>query len=117
VVWELFFAEDAAKLSAEYDRENSDAESSLIEGYEFARSRQPVSSAMAGSVEKCRGGGQLRRVWVSTAEAIAVEQFRLEFRSGSHDQKFSFIANFVYVDGPYRLWAGVEDARSGRSRG
>jgi hypothetical protein len=37
---------------------------------------------------------------------IAVEQFRLEFRSGSHDQKFSFIANFVYVDGAYRFVGG-----------
>jgi hypothetical protein len=37
---------------------------------------------------------------------IPVEQFQLEFRSSSHDQKFMFIANFVYMDGAYRFVGG-----------
>jgi hypothetical protein len=101
-----FSAEDAAKLVAVYDREVSDAESSLIEdmnradpGSGFRVRCEPRGESGAG--QDSSGGYGLRPV-----KPIAVEQFRLEFRSRSHDQKFSFIANFVYVDGAYRFVGG-----------
>jgi hypothetical protein len=101
-----FSAEDAEKLVAVYDREVSDAESSLIEdmnradpGSRFRVRCEPRGESGAG--QDSSGGYGLRPV-----KPIAVEQFRLEFRSGSHNQKFSFIANFVYVDGAYRFVGG-----------
>ena len=101
-----FSVEDAAKLSSVYDREITDAESSLIEdmnradpGSRFRVRCEPRGESGAG--QDSSGGYGLRPV-----KPIAVEQFRLEFRSGSHDQKFSFIANFVYVDGAYRFVGG-----------
>ena len=101
-----FSAEDAAKLVAVYDREVSDAESSLIEdmnradpGSRFRARCEPRGES--GEVQDSSGGYGLRPV-----KPIAVEQFRLEFRSGSHNQKFSFIANFVYADGAYRFVGG-----------
>jgi hypothetical protein len=101
-----FSAEDAAKLSSAYDREISDAESSLIEdmnkadpGSRFRARCEAIGESPAG--QDSAGGYGLRPL-----KPIPVEQFRLEFRSGSHDQKFSFIANFVYVDGAYRFVGG-----------
>jgi hypothetical protein len=101
-----FSAEDAAKLSSAYDREISDAESSLIEDMNKADpgSRFRVRCELRGDSaagQDSAGGYGLRPL-----KTIPVEQFRLEFRSGSHDQKFSFIANFVYVDGAYRFVGG-----------
>jgi hypothetical protein len=101
-----FSAEDAAKLVAVYDREVSDAESSLIEdmnkadpGSRFRARCEARGDSPSG--QDTAGGYGLRPM-----KPISVEQFRLEFRSGSHDQKFSFIANFVYVDGAYRFVGG-----------
>jgi hypothetical protein len=101
-----FSPEDAAKLVTVYDREVSDAESSLIEdmnkadpGSRFRARCEAIGDSPAG--QDSAGGYGLRPL-----KPIAVEQFRLEFRSGSHDQKFSFIANFVYVDGAYRFVGG-----------
>ena len=103
---EHFSAEDAAKLSAAYDREMSEAEASLIEdmnkadpGSRFRVRCEARGESPAG--QESAGGYGFKPV-----KPIAVEQFRLEFRSGSHDQKFSFIANFVYVDGAYRFVGG-----------
>ena len=101
-----FSAEDAAKLVATYDREISEAESSLIEDMNRADpgSRFRVRCELRGDSatgQDSSGGYGFRPL-----KPIAVEQFRLEFRSGSHDQKFSFIANFVYVDGAYRFVGG-----------
>ena len=101
-----FSPEDAAKLSSAYEREISDAESSLIEdmnkadpGSRFRVRCEALGASPAG--QDTAGGYGLRPL-----KPISVEQFRLEFRSGSHDQKFSFIANFVYVDGAYRFVGG-----------
>jgi len=101
-----FSAEDAATLVATYDREMSEAESSLIEdmnkadpGSRFRVRCEARGESPAG--QESAGGYGFKPV-----KRIAVEQFRLEFRSGSHDQKFSFIANFVYVDGAYRFVGG-----------
>ena len=101
-----FSAEDAAKLASTYEREISEAESSLIEDMNLADpgSRFRVrceSRGDSGAGQPNSGGYGFRPV-----KPISVEQFRLEFRSGSHDQKFSFIANFVYVDGAYRFVGG-----------
>ena len=101
-----FSAEDAAKLVGTYDREISEAEASLIEdmnkadpGSRFRVRCEARGESPAG--QESAGGYGFRPL-----KPIAVEQFRLEFRSGSHDQKFSFIANFVYVDGAYRFVGG-----------
>ncbi|HEV2103936.1 MAG TPA: hypothetical protein VGR58_14255 [Candidatus Acidoferrum sp.] len=101
-----FSAEDAAKLIVGYDREMSEAEASLIEdmnkadpGSRFRVRCEARGESPAG--QESSGGYGFKPV-----KAIAVEQFRLEFRSGSHDQRFSFIANFVYVDGAYRFVGG-----------
>jgi hypothetical protein len=101
-----FSPEDAAKLSSAYEREISDAESSLIEdmnkadpGSRFRAHCEALGDSPTG--QDSAGGYGLRPL-----KAIPVEQFRLEFRSGSRDQKFSFIANFVYVDGAYRFVGG-----------
>jgi hypothetical protein len=101
-----FSAEDAATLTAAYDREMSEAEASLIEdmnkadpGSRFRVRCEARGDSAAG--QDSAGGYGLRPL-----KTIPVEQFRLEFRSGSHDQKFSFIANFVYVDGAYRFVGG-----------
>lgn len=101
-----FSAEDAAKLIVGYEREMSEAEASLIEDMNKADpgSRFRVRCEARGespSGQESEGGYGFNPV-----KAIPVEQFRLEFRSGSHDQKFSFIANFVYVDGAYRFVGG-----------
>jgi len=101
-----FSPEDAAKLSSVYEREVSDAEASLIEDMNKADpgSRFRVRCEARGESPAGRdsaGGYGLRPL-----KPIPVEQFRLEFRSGSHDQKFSFIANFVYVEGAYRFVGG-----------
>src|SRR5579859_5056546 len=101
-----FLAEDAAKLVAAYDREMSDAEASLIEDMNKADpgSRYRVRCEARG--DGGAGQGSTGGYGFKPVKAIAVEQFRLEFRSGSHDQRFSFIANFVYVDGAYRFVGG-----------
>lgn len=101
-----FPPEDAAKLSSAYDREVSEAESSLIEDMNRADpgSRFRVRCELRGDSaagQDSSGGYGFRPL-----KPVAVEQFRLEFRSGSHDQKFSFIANFVYADGAYRFVGG-----------
>jgi hypothetical protein len=99
-----FSAEDAAKLVSAYDREISEAESSLIEdmnradpGSRFRARCEPRGESSAGET----GGYGFRPL-----KPITVEQFQLEFRSSSHDQKFRFIADFVYVDGAYRFVGG-----------
>ena len=101
-----FSAEDAAKLVSIYDREMNEAEASLIEdmnkadpGSRFRARCEAIGDSPAG--QDSAGGYGIRPL-----KPIPVEQFRLEFRSGSHDQKFSFIANFVYVDGAYRFVGG-----------
>jgi len=101
-----FSAEDAAKLVTTYDREMSEAEASLIEdmnkadpGSRFRVRCEARGESPAG--QESAGGYGFKPV-----KPIAVEQFRLEFRSGSHDQKFSFIANFIYADGAYRFVGG-----------
>jgi len=101
-----FSAEDAEKLSSVYDREVSDAESSLIEDMNRADpgSRYHVRCESRG--ESAAGKPNSGEYGIRPLKAIVVEQFRLEFRSGSHDQKFTFIANFVYVDGAYRFVGG-----------
>ena len=101
-----FSGEDAAKLTVAYDREMSEAEASLIEDMNKADpgSRFRVrceARGIGGAGEGSTGGYGFKPM-----KPIAVEQFRVEFRSGSHDQKFSFIANFVYVDGAYRFVGG-----------
>jgi hypothetical protein len=101
-----FSPEDAAKLSSVYGREMSDAESSLIEDLNRADpgSRYHVRCEIrgdAGTGQDASGGYGFRPL-----KPIAVEQFQLEFRSSNHDQKFRFIANFVYVDGAYRFVGG-----------
>lgn len=102
---EHFSAEDAAKLSSVYEREVSDAEAALIEDMNKA---DPGSRFRARCEANGDGGagGSTGGYGFKPVKPIAVEQFRLEFRSGSHDQKFSFIANFVYVDGAYRFVGG-----------
>lgn len=101
-----FSAEDAAKLSSVYERDVNDAEASLIEDMNKADpgSRYRVRCEARG--DGGAGQGSTGGYGFKPVKAIAVEQFRLEFRSGSHDQKFSFIANFVYVDGAYRFVGG-----------
>jgi hypothetical protein len=101
-----FSGEDAAKLGSAYKREISEAESSLIEDMNRAdpgsRFRVRCELREAGAAGQDGSGGYGFR----PLKTVPVEQFRLEFRSGSHDQKFSFIANFVYVDGAYRFVGG-----------
>jgi len=101
-----FSAEDAATLVASYDREMSEAESSLIEdmnkadpGSRFRVRCEARGESPAG--QESAGGYGFRPL-----KPISVEQFQLEFRSSSHDQKFRFISNFVYVDGAYRFVGG-----------
>jgi hypothetical protein len=103
---EHFSAEDGAKLASLYDRELNEAEAALIEdmnkadpGSRFRVRCEARGESPAG--QESAGGYGFKPV-----KPISVEQFRLEFRSGSHDQKFSFISNFVYVDGAYRFVGG-----------
>jgi hypothetical protein len=101
-----FSEDDAARLSADYDRQISDAESSLIQDMNLADpgSRFRVRCEPRGDSGAGQGGSG--GYGIRPLKPIAVEQFRLEFRSGSHDQKFTFIANFVYADGAYRFVGG-----------
>ena len=101
-----FSAEDAAKLSAAYDREISEAEASLIEDMNKADPGSRFRARCEARGESPAGQESAGGYGFKPVKPIAVEQFRLEFRSGSHDQKFSFIANFVYVDGAYRFVGG-----------
>jgi hypothetical protein len=101
-----FSAEDAAKLVATYDREMSEAESSLIEDMNKADPGSRFRVRCEARGESPAGQDSAGGYGFKPVKPIAVEQFRLEFRSGSHDQKFSFIANFVYVDGAYRFVGG-----------
>jgi hypothetical protein len=94
------------RLPKSKEWEISEAEASLIEdmnkadpGSRFRVRCEARGESPAG--QESAGGYGFRPL-----KPIAVEQFRLEFRSGSHDQKFSFIANFVYVDGAYRFVGG-----------
>jgi len=101
-----FSPEDAAKLVATYDREMSEAESSLIEDMNKADPGSRFRVRCEARGESPAGQDSPGGYGFKPVKPIAVEQFRLEFRSGSHDQKFSFIANFVYVDGAYRFVGG-----------
>lgn len=101
-----FSAEDAAKLSAAYDREISEAEASLIEDMNKADPGSRFRARCEARGESPAGQESAGGYGFKPVKPVAVEQFRLEFRSGSHDQKFSFIANFVYVDGAYRFVGG-----------
>jgi hypothetical protein len=103
---EHFSAEDAAKLVAAYDREMSEAEASLIEDMNKADPESRFRVRCEARGDSGAGQGNTGGYGFKPVKPIAVEQFRLEFRSGSHDQKFSFIANFVYVDGAYRFVGG-----------
>ncbi len=105
-VEEHFSAEDAAKLSSLYEREVSDAEASLIEDMNKADPGSRFRVRCEARGDGGAGQGSTGGYGFKPVKPIAVEQFRLEFRSGSHDQKFSFIANFVYVDGAYRFVGG-----------
>ena len=101
-----FSAEDAAKLVVTYDREMSEAESSLIEDMNKADPGSRFRVRCEARGESPAGQDSAGGYGFKPVKPIAVEQFRLEFRSGSHDQKFSFIANFVYVEGAYRFVGG-----------
>ena len=101
-----FSAEDAAKLTAAYDREISEAEASLIEDMNKADPGSRFRVRCEARGDAGAGQGSAGGYGFKPVKPIAVEQFRLEFRSGSHDQKFSFIANFVYVEGAYRFVGG-----------
>jgi hypothetical protein len=101
-----FSAEDATTLVASYDREMSDAEASLIEDMNKADPGSRFRVRCEARGDGGAGQGSTGGYGFKPVKAIAVEQFRLEFRSGSHDQKFSFISNFVYVDGAYRFVGG-----------
>jgi hypothetical protein len=103
---DYFSAEDAAKLVATYDREMSEAEASLIEDMNKADPGSRFRVRCEARGDGGAGQGSTGGYGFKPVKPIAVEQFRLEFRSGSHDQKFSFIANFVYVDGAYRFVGG-----------
>jgi hypothetical protein len=103
---EHFSAEDAAKLGATYEREMSEAEASLIEDMNKADPGSRFRVRCEARGDGGAGQGNTGGYGFKPVKPIAVEQFRLEFRSGSHDQKFSFIANFVYVDGAYRFVGG-----------
>lgn len=101
-----FSAEDAAKLVAVYDREINEAEASLIEdmnkadpGSKFRVRCEPRGKITEG--QDSAGGYGFR-----PSKAITVEQFQLEFFSSSHNQRFRFISNFVYVEGAYRFVGG-----------
>jgi len=101
-----FAPENAERLSSTYDTEVSDGEASLIEllnrsdpGSRFHVRCEPLGENGAGTPRPENGG-------IQPLKPVAIEQFRLEFRSSSHDQKFKFIANFVYVDGAYRFLGG-----------
>ena len=101
-----FSAEDAAKLVATYDREMSEAESSLIEDMNKADPGSRFRVRCEARGESPAGQDSAGGYGFKPVKPIAVEQFRLEFRSGSHDQKFSFFANFVFADGAYRFVGG-----------
>jgi len=103
---EHFSAEDAATLSSLYEREVSDAEASLIEDMNKADPGSRFRVRCEARGDGGAGQGSTGGYGFKPVKPIAVEQFRLEFRSGSHDQKFSFIANFVYSDGAYRFVGG-----------
>ena len=101
-----FSEDDAARLSSSYERELSDAESSLIQdmnladpGSRFRVRCEPQGDSGAGQAGA--GGGGVRPL-----KPIVVEQFKFEFRSADHSQKFMFIANFLYADGAYRFVGG-----------
>jgi hypothetical protein len=101
-----FSPEDAGKLVSAYDREISEAESSLIEDMNRSDPGSRFRVRCEARGESGAGRDSAAGYGFRPVKPIAVEQFRLEFRSGSHDQKFSFIANFVYVDGAYRFVGG-----------
>jgi hypothetical protein len=101
-----FAAEDAEKLASTYDREISEAEGSLIEDMNRADPGSRFRARCESRGESAAGKPNSGEYGMRPLKPIVVEQFRLEFRSGSHDQKFSFIANFVYVDGAYRFVGG-----------
>lgn len=101
-----FSAEDAAKLIAAYDREMSEAEASLIEDMNKADPGSRFRARCEARGESPAGQGSAGGYGFKPVKPISVEQFRLEFRSGSHGQRFSFISNFVYADGAYRFVGG-----------
>jgi hypothetical protein len=101
-----FSADDAAKLSSVYEREVSDAEASLIEDMNKADPGSRFRAQCEARGESPAGRDSAGGYGFRSVKPIAVEQFRLEFRSGSHNQRFSFIANFVYVEGAYRFVGG-----------
>jgi len=101
-----FSAEDAAKLIAAYDREMSEAEASLIEDMNKADPGSKYRVRCEARGESPAGQESAGGYGFRPLKPISVEQFQLEFRSSSHDQKFRFISNFVYVDGAYRFVGG-----------
>jgi len=101
-----FSPEDAERLSSAYNAEVNDGENSLIglmngadPGSKYRVRCEPRGDAEAGQAKGGESG-------IQPLKSMSVEQFRLEFRSWDHNQKFSFIANFVYVDGAYRYVGG-----------
>jgi len=105
-----FSPDDAERLNSAYDTEVREGENSLIQLMNLADpgSRYRVRCEPRGD----NGAGQSRTGvdGVKPLKPIMVEQFQLEFRSSNHDQKFRFVANFVYVDGAYRFVDGGEVA-------
>jgi len=101
-----FSSEDAEKLSSEYERQVTDAESSLIQDMNLA---EPGSRFKVHCEPHEEFGALAAKPGEGRAEPtkpILVEQFQFEFRSTGHNQKFRFIANFVYEDGAYRFVGG-----------
>lgn len=103
---DYFSAEDAAKLNAAYEREISEAESSLIEDMNRADPGSRFRARCEAREDAASGQDSARGYGFRPLKPIAVEQFQLEFRSSEHNQRFRFIANFVYVDGAYRFVGG-----------
>jgi hypothetical protein len=100
--WSNFSPEDAVQLNAEYDAQVIEAESALIQDMNLSDpgSRFHVRCEANGTVQGRPGDG------FEPLKPIPVEQFRFEFHSSNHGQKFTFVANFVYADGAYRFAGG-----------
>jgi hypothetical protein len=97
-----FSAADAEQLSASYGEQVNGAESLLIHDMNVVSPgvRFKVRCELRGEASKGQPGSE--EGWIRAVKQVPVEQFQLEFRSTTVSQKFSFIANFVYLDGAYR---------------
>jgi hypothetical protein len=101
-----FSAEDAAQLSAAYDRQVADAQTSLIEDMNLAGPGNKFHLRCEARGDVAAASGKRDSDGIQPLKPIRVEQFVMEFQASDTRQKFLFMANFVYEGGAYRYVGG-----------